>query len=167
MKILLALALLLPTIISSPAMADGSLDSYSIVQAKTQNQPKAQASYNKSSSDPNKIEINNFKFEMKACQRDGEDVICNLQLTSMATEEQSISLFADCSRVTNDQKEFGGFNAQIGQGSSATLSTGMSRQAFITFRGIKSSVNALETIEIAYSTDDGDGTIKFRNITIQ
>jgi hypothetical protein len=159
-------ALLLSAMISAPAMAEYP-DSYSMAQAATSNKAPVQASYKKLSNDLNKIEINGFKFELKACQRDGENVICNLQLTNITDNDQSISLFPDCSQVTTDSGEFGAYSAQIGQGSSATLNAGISRQGFITFRSIAPNVDKLETLEVAYNTTDGEGTIKFSNIVIK
>jgi hypothetical protein len=167
MKFLLLPVLLLPVIVSAPAIAIEQQGNFFTANQAPSNQVAARASYNKLSNDLSKIEVNGVEFKLKSCQRDGEDVICNLQLTNIASEEQNISLFADCSRVIIKNKEFGGFNAQIGQGSSVALNAGVTRQGFITFKGIASSIDKLEVLEIAYSTTDGDGTIKFSGVDIK
>ncbi len=121
----------------------------------------------KSVSNPHLIENNNLKFELENCRRSGKQVTCNLQFTNMASTDQSISIFSDCSRVITTGKEFSALTAQIGQGSSATLTSGVARPGFITFQGIAATTEQLETLEIAYDITDGSGTIKFKNIDIQ
>ncbi len=203
MKFLLVAALLLPTIISAPAIAIESQTNYIVAQSTaeetspsentaaaspTENDQEEElaesagkasdslqeetalesaASASKSITNPNLIENNNLKFELENCRRSGDKVTCNLQFTNMASTDQNISLFSDCSRVITSGKEISSLNAQIGQGSSTTLVSGVARSGFITFQGIVPGVGQLEELEIAYDTTNGSGTIKFKNIVIQ
>jgi cytoskeletal protein RodZ len=203
MKFLLVAALLLPTVISAPALAIEQNNSYTIAQAtpepaenkaaatapvkaqeeeeeeeeesenetadsaKEKATPEAVVAAGKAVSNPNQVENNNLKFELENCRRSGDKVTCNLQFTNMASTDQSISLFSDCSRVITSGKEISGLKAQIGQGSSATLISGVARSGFITFQGIIPGANQLEELEIAYDTTNGGGTIKFKDIAIQ
>jgi hypothetical protein len=195
MKFLLVAALLLPTVIAAPAVAIEQNHSYTIAQAtpeqaenkeeeeeeeESEEEEKAATdgtnkeattgavvAAGKAINNPNQVENNNLKFELENCRRNGDKVTCNLQFTNMASTDQSISLFSDCSRVITSGKEISGLKAQIGQGSSATLISGVARSGFITFQGIILSANQLEELEIAYDTTNGGGTIKFTDIAIQ
>jgi hypothetical protein len=194
MKFLLVAALLLPTVIAAPAIAIEQQGSYIMAQATpetpeeeeeqeeeetaksenkatgtapTETPSAADVAKNKSISNPNLVENNNLKFELENCRRSGDKVTCNLQFTNMASADQSISLFSDCSRVITSGKEITGLKAQIGQGSSATLISGVARSGFITFQGVIQGANQLEELEIAYDTTSGGGTIKFKDIVIQ
>jgi hypothetical protein len=112
------------------------------------------------------IEKSKLYFALENCSRDGQNVTCNLQFTNIDSKEQSINLFADCSRIIDGSKEFGGFNAQIDHSSSATLSIGVAKKGFITFQNVASDIGKSTALEIAYDTIDGGGTVRFSNIDI-
>jgi hypothetical protein len=112
------------------------------------------------------IEKSKLYFALEDCRRDGQNVTCNLQFTNIDSKEQSINLFADCSRIIDGSKEFGGFNAQIDHSSSATLTIGVAKKGFITFQNVAAQTSNSTALEIAYDTIDGGGTVRFSNIDI-
>jgi hypothetical protein len=112
------------------------------------------------------IEKSKLYFALDDCRRDGQNVTCYLQFTNIDSKEQSINLFADCSRIIDGSKEFGGFNAQIDHSSSATLTIGVAKKGFITFQNVATQTSNSTALEIAYDTIDGGGTVRFSNIDI-
>jgi hypothetical protein len=113
------------------------------------------------------IDKNKLNFTLEDCHKDGEDVTCDLRFTNMDSKDQNISLHADCSRIIDGDKEFGGFVAQIGQSSSADLSAGVFKKGFIKFHNFKANTDKAKILEISYKTADNEGTVRFEDVEIQ
>jgi hypothetical protein len=113
------------------------------------------------------IDKNKLNFTLEDCHKDGEDVTCDLRFTNMDSKDQNISLHADCSRIIDGDKEFGGFVAQIGQSSSADLSAGVFKKGFIKFHNFKPNTDKAKILEISYKTADNEGTVRFEDVEIQ
>jgi hypothetical protein len=113
------------------------------------------------------IDKNKLNFTLEDCHKDGEDVTCDLRFTNMDSKDQNISLHADCSRIIDGDKEFGGFVAQIGQSSSADLSAGVFKKGFIKFHNFKANTDKAKILEISYKTTDNEGTVRFEDVEIQ
>jgi hypothetical protein len=172
MKLFLTCALLLPMIMSSSIAANAQ--SNDLPAQVTIDTPKDLSEQPQKVDEPEKaatpemklIEKSKLYFALEDCRRDGQNVTCNLQFTNIDSKEQSINLFADCSRIIDGSKEFGGFNAQIDHSSSATLSIGVAKKGFITFQNVATDISNSSALEIAYDTIDGGGTVRFSNIDI-
>jgi hypothetical protein len=168
---------LFPLLISAPATAIGpqasATASPSGMIATLQNiiVPKHRSGsgvYDKQpSNSPKSVNKNKLNVALEDCHRDGNSVTCHLQFTNMAEVAQEINLFADCSRIIEGNVEFGGFNGQIGQSSSATLKTGIARQGFITFQNVAANIRQAKVLEVAYGTTAGDATVRFNNVAIE
>jgi hypothetical protein len=173
MKLFLTCALLLPMIMSSSIAANAQ--SNELPAQVTIDTPKDLSEQLQKVDEPEKTAIPEMKlieksklyFALEDCRRDGQNVTCNLQFTNIDNKEQSINLFADCSRIIHGSKEFGGFNAQIDHSSSATLSVGVAKKGFITFQNVAVDISNSTALEIAYDTIDGGGTVRFSNVDIQ
>jgi hypothetical protein len=194
MKLILACTLLFPLIISSPAIALNNDATNTVAETSTQPAtapdaatkpaaavvPDAPAqtpvvSKDAASSTPaekpekslSSIDKNKLNFTLEDCHKDGEDVTCDLRFINMDSKDQNISLFADCSRIIDGDKEFGGFTAQIGQSSSADLSVGVVKKGFIKFHNFKANTDKPKILEISYNTADSGGTVRFEDVEIQ
>jgi hypothetical protein len=173
MKLFLTCTLLLPMIMSSSIVANAQ--SNDLPAQVTIDTPKDLNTQIEKVDKPEKIATPEMKlieksklyFALEDCRRDGRNVTCNLQFTNIDNKEQSINLFADCSRIIDGSKEFGGFNAQIDHSSSATLSMGVAKKGFITFQNVAAETSSSTALEIAYDTIDGGGTVRFSNVDIQ
>jgi hypothetical protein len=178
--------LFLPILISSSALAieqhpaqiattrTGAIpkDGYSRIASLqnwvvTKNSPEVLSSDKQPSASPKSVNRNNLNVALENCRRAGNSVTCHLQFTNMAIAPQEINLFADCSRIIHGNVEFGGFNGQIGQGSSATQKKGIAREGFITFRNVAAHITTAKVLEVAYGTNNGDATVRFNNVDIE
>jgi hypothetical protein len=173
MKLFLTCALLLPMIMSSSIVANAQ--SNALPAQVTIDTPKELSEQLQKVDEPERaatpemklIEKSKLYFALEDCRRNGRNVTCNLQFTNIDNKEQSINLFADCSRIIDGSKEFSGFNAQIDHSSSATLSVGVAKKGFITFQNVAVDISNSTALEIAYDTIDGGGTVRFSNVDIQ
>jgi hypothetical protein len=172
MKLFLTCALLLPMILSSSIAANAQNNDppaqVTIDAPKDLGEKIQQVNEPEKATTPEMklIEKSKLYFALEDCHRDGQNVTCNLQFTNIDSKEQSINLFADCSRIIDGSKEFGGFNAQIDHSSSATLSIGVTKKGFITFQNVAAQTSNTTALEIAYDTIDGGGTVRFSNVDI-
>jgi hypothetical protein len=173
MKLFLAYTLFLPVIMSffMPANAQGNAAPVQVItDIPKETSPEAQKVDEKEVPTTNEmklVEKSKLYFALEDCHREGLNVTCNLQFTNIDSKEQSINLFADCSRIIDGTREFGGFNAQIDHSSSATLSIGVAKKGFITFRNVTADTSTSKALEIAYNTIDDGGTVRFSNIDIR
>ncbi len=135
------------------------------------------------------VEINQLKFQLKNCMRNGNNVDCNFLITNHG-KDRDLKLYSSeasggrspSRAIATSGEEFATTIYQLGNQSTTsswkvrnTLVSGIPLQAKFTFNNVDPQITELALIQIGFGIVDTDtistnffgATAQFRNITIQ
>lgn len=120
-----------------------------------------------------KLEANEFTFELQGCQRSGDNVKCNVLITNVGESDRELSVANDSRMISTSGEEFKATEVQFGQTKSSSditlrLIRGVPIKAVLSFKGTPSRVSNIAALDVIYHTSSSSfQSIAFRNVAIQ